>query len=97
MMVRRNVFEELRGFDERLRVEYGDVDLRLRAAAKGYRVVYTPYAVLRHFESASRGVDKPTPSDRQEFTRRWHQAIHEGDPYYSPNLDMMRPFRIRLT
>jgi len=96
MMVRRKVFEELGGFDERLRVEFGDVDFCLRAEKRGYRVVYTPYAVLYHLEGATRGTGKATPWDRDEFTKRWRGYI-EKDPYYNPNLDSMRSFRIRLT
>ena len=97
MMVRRNVFEELLGFDERLRIEYGDVDFCLRCGAKGYRVVYTPYAVLSHMEGGTRGVGKTNPPDAEESTRRWRQLLLDGDPYYSPNLDRMRPFRIRIS
>ena len=97
MMVRRNVFEELLGFDERLRIEYGDVDFGLRCGAKGYRVVYTPYAVLSHVEGGTRGVGKTNPPDGEEFTRRWRHLLRDGDPYYNPNLDRTRPFRIRIT
>jgi GT2 family glycosyltransferase len=96
MMVRRTVFEELGGFDERLRVEYGDVDFCLRVGAKGYRVIYTPYAVLRHEEGGTRGREG-RPSDPQEFRRRWHQLLRDGDPYYNPNLDRLARYRIRLT
>lgn len=97
MMVRRKVFEELGGFDERLRVEFGDVDFCLRANERGYRVVYTPYAVLNHFEGATRGIGKATPSDRYEFTKRWRGLLDRGDLFYNPNLDKMRSYRIRLT
>jgi len=96
-MVRRKVFEELGGFDERLRVESGDVDFCLRAQERGYRVVYASYAVLYHLEGATRGVGKATLWDRDGFTKRWRGLLDKGDPYYNPNLDKMRSYRIRIT
>ena len=55
LMMRRAVFEEVGGFDEAFDISYNDVDLCLRVRARGYLVVYTPYAVLYHHQSASRG------------------------------------------
>ena len=82
-MTRRSVFNELRGFDESFRVAYGDVDYCLRARQRGYLVVYTPYALLYHHESASRGDNHP-PEDEIRARKRWG---HLTDPYYSDALD----------
>ena len=46
-MIRRDVFRQLGGFDERFRLSFSDVVLCLEAWKAGYRVVYTPYARLR--------------------------------------------------
>ncbi|NKY15810.1 glycosyltransferase family 2 protein, partial [Streptomyces somaliensis] len=54
MLVRRDVFEELGGFDRRLPLMRDDVDLCWRAHAAGHRVLVAPDAVLRHAEAASR-------------------------------------------
>ena len=54
LLVRRAVFEEVGGFDERLPIAWNDVDLCLRVDAAGYRNVWTPAAELRHHESLSR-------------------------------------------
>ena len=84
MMVRKAVFEELGGFDEEnLPVAYNDIDLCLRLGEKGYRIVYTPYAVLYHDESASRA-HGPDP-EADYMMKRWPDVI-ENDPYYNPNL-----------
>ena len=40
MVIRRDVFVELNGFDTAFAVNYNDVDLCLRARAAGYKVVY---------------------------------------------------------
>nr|WP_243745080.1 glycosyltransferase family 2 protein [Streptomyces hainanensis] len=54
MLVRRDVFERLGGFDRRLPLMRDDVDLCWRAQAAGHRVLIAPGAVLRHAEAASR-------------------------------------------
>ncbi|MDN0200953.1 glycosyltransferase family 2 protein [Streptomyces sp. S.PNR 29] len=54
MLVRRDVFEQLGGFDRRLPLMRDDVDLCWRAHAAGYRVLAAPEAVVRHAEAASR-------------------------------------------
>ncbi|MFJ8696735.1 glycosyltransferase family 2 protein [Streptomyces roseolilacinus] len=54
MLVRRDVFEELGGFDRRLPLMRDDVDLCWRVHAAGHRVLVAPDAVLRHAEAASR-------------------------------------------
>lgn len=90
MVMRREVFEELGGFDERFAVTFNDSDLCLRAGDLGYRVVWTPDAVLVHHESATRGSDwllHNRSYANREWTamrRRWGQVI-DADPYHNPN------------
>jgi GT2 family glycosyltransferase len=95
MMIRREVFWELGGFEERLGVAFNDVDFCLRAREKGYQIVYTPYAVLRHHESATRGRLHPE-EDELFFRARWGNPGDYPDPYYNPNLDPEKPFHLRL-
>ncbi|MER5967488.1 glycosyltransferase family 2 protein [Streptomyces sp. NPDC002057] len=54
MLVRRDVFEELGGFDRRLPLMRDDVDLCWRAHSAGHRVLIAPDAVLRHAEASAR-------------------------------------------
>lgn len=54
MLVRRDVFEQLGGFDRRLPLMRDDVDLCWRATAAGHRVLVAPEAVVRHAEASSR-------------------------------------------
>ena len=85
MMVPRRVFEEVGGFDEDLRVVLNDVDLCLKIRQRGHLVVYTPHALLYHYEGSSRGRLHPPP-DEKVFQERWHDFLDRGDPYYNPNL-----------
>ncbi|TFE48303.1 family 2 glycosyl transferase [Streptomyces sp. ICN441] len=54
MLVRRDVWEELGGFDRRLPLMRDDVDFCWRAHAAGHGVFVAPGAVLRHAEAAAR-------------------------------------------
>ncbi|MEU5029759.1 glycosyltransferase family 2 protein [Streptomyces milbemycinicus] len=54
MLVRRDVWEELGGFDPRLPLMRDDVDLCWRAQAAGHQVLVAPDAALRHAEAAAR-------------------------------------------
>ncbi|MCX4526154.1 MULTISPECIES: glycosyltransferase family 2 protein [unclassified Streptomyces] len=54
MLVRRDVYEALGGFDRRLPLMRDDVDLCWRAQSAGHTVLVAPDAVLRHAEAAAR-------------------------------------------
>jgi GT2 family glycosyltransferase len=88
MMVPRRVFEELGGFDEDLVVVLNDIDLCLRIRERNYDVIYTPHAVLYHYEGATRGRLHPPP-DEDRFLARWSSRARV-DPFYNPNLSDRR-------
>ena len=87
-MARRSVFEEVGGFDERLRVAFNDVDFCLRVGERGYLIVQLD-ARLYHHESATRGALHPR-SEYLQMRRRWGLLLVSGDPYYNPNLTLDR-------
>ncbi len=89
MLVSAKTFSQVGGFEPRLRVEYNDVDLCLRLIREGYRIVYTPDALLVHHENASRKGGRH-PEDEAYFLSRWGERICQGDPYYNPNLTSNR-------
>ena len=86
MMIRKDVFEEIGGFDENLAVSYNDVDLCLKIRKKGYLIVYTPYAELYHHESISRG-DNLDENEVRYMLEKWGNAL-KNDPYYNRNLSL---------
>jgi len=69
MLVRRDVFQELQGFDPYLPLFRDDVDLCWRAWRRGYRVMIAPDAVIHHREASAharrRGDDHPHRDDRE--------------------------------
>ncbi len=85
MLVRRDVFKAVGGFDERLVVGGNDVDLCIRMRKAGYQIVYNPYAVLYHREGATRGKAFPS-SDYNYFIKKLRDDIANGDPFYNKNL-----------
>jgi GT2 family glycosyltransferase len=56
MLVRRDLYEQLGGFDDRLPMFGNDIDFGWRAARAGHRTLVVPEAVLFHVEAAHRGV-----------------------------------------
>lgn len=92
LLVRREVYAAVGGLDERLPVEFNDVDFCLRVRQRGYRNVWTPFAELYHHESASRAIDDAAAKQARSagiacMLERWGEALRE-DPAYNPNLSL---------
>ena len=94
LAIRREVFFDVGGFDERFAVQFNDVDLCLRLTELGYRILFTPHAKLRHLESATRG--RPNYGDAVRVTSREHDLLREKwgnrldrDPFFNPNIDLI--------
>ncbi|KAB2930663.1 MAG: glycosyltransferase family 2 protein [Candidatus Contendobacter sp.] len=94
LILRKDCFVAVGGFnEEKLAVTFNDVDLCLKLIKSGFRIIWTPYAELYHYESASRGYDntlaKITRSE-QEITymrKHWGDWLM-SDPAYNPNLTL---------
>ena len=85
LMTRRDIFTKVGGFDEKnLPTCFQDVDLCLKMVETGYRIVYTPYACLYHYESATKK-SIARVQEIQYMQERWKSFI-EDDPFYNPNL-----------
>jgi GT2 family glycosyltransferase len=94
LAVRRDLFQEISGFDEALPVAFNDIDFCLRLAARGHRTILDPGAVLIHAESATRGRDDGERRARflaeaGLFRERWRARILD-DPFFHPALTTFR-------
>ncbi|HCS65805.1 MAG TPA: hypothetical protein DIW64_18030 [Cellvibrio sp.] len=59
MLVRRNVMQQLKGFDERFFMYEEDVEMCLRIKEHGWRILYEPAALVLHVvQASSRGEQK---------------------------------------
>jgi GT2 family glycosyltransferase len=92
LVMRREVFQSLSGFDEtHFNIAFNDVDLGLRLNRAGYRVVWLSHVELIHHESASlgdpQGAARKAVFDQEcaHLRQLWSSAI-EHDPFYNPNL-----------
>ena len=92
-MVRREVFEQVGGYNEEFAVGFNDADFCLRVWKAGYRTVFTPYAELYHHEFTSRGREEANEEkllrwkrEQALFMQRWPELFLDGDPWLGPNL-----------
>jgi glycosyltransferase involved in cell wall biosynthesis len=92
IMCRREVFDEIEGFDETFAVNYNDIDLCFKMITKGYHNIYLPHIMLYHYEAKTRGYDLLNDSKKARlfcegkyFQTKWKSLI-EHDPCYNPNL-----------
>jgi GT2 family glycosyltransferase/glycosyltransferase involved in cell wall biosynthesis len=89
VLIRRELFDELGGYDERFAVGGGDVDLCLRLGRRGMRVVFTPHAKLVHHESATRDPARVPEADFFRSFVSYRPWLERGDPFYNPNLTLL--------
>jgi GT2 family glycosyltransferase len=91
MVLRREVFYEVGGFNEDLAVAFNDVDLCIRIRKAGWRILWTPEVELYHHESASIGKhDSPErailfQAEVDYMRKLWGKTL-DNDPFYNPNL-----------
>ena len=81
ILLARQIFQAVNGFDESFAINYNDIDLCLKIWQKGYRNVYTGQAMLYHFESRNRKREVAT-QESDLFQKRWANSLKK-DPYYS--------------
>ena len=94
LAVERAKFVAVGGFDAvHLPVEFNDIDLCLRLEELGFATLWTPFARIVHFESASRG--KATfrrldthAAERAYFRQRWADRLRD-DPFFHPGLSLV--------
>lgn len=91
LLILRELFESIHGFDESFVLNYSDVDLCLKAREAGYRIVYTPHARLIHHESATHRRQVPR-SDFVRASERFQKYLNQGDPYFNRNLSYDNSF-----
>jgi glycosyltransferase involved in cell wall biosynthesis len=97
MGIRRELFDQLGGFNEKFGVAFNDVDLCIRIKQAGWRIIWTPTVEHYHNESASLGPHN-SPERAQQFEEEinlmrslWGNVL-DYDPAYNPNLSLTAPF-----
>lgn len=72
VLIKKNIYEELGGFDETFFMYYEDADFSLRCLRKGYRIVYEPNAIIHHIHS---GTSSAKPSFVSYHAERNHLLL----------------------
>lgn len=85
VMIRKDLFDQIGGFDETFILCGNDVELCLRIRNLGLRVVYNPFARLIHIEGASRQGDIPN-QDFETSYLHYLPILESGDPFFNANL-----------
>jgi GT2 family glycosyltransferase len=85
LLVRRELFERVGGFDERYTpAYYEDTDLCFRIRSMGFKVMYQPASRLIHYEGVTTGTDERggvkryQEINRQRFVEKWREVLLAG-------------------
>ena len=90
--VRRSVFEEVGGFNERLEIAFNDTALCCEALRRGYRNLYVGEISMLHHESKTRGFDD-TP---EKLARFRHECMLVRTPLIR-NFSTTTPITARIS
>jgi GT2 family glycosyltransferase len=82
MLIRREVFEDARGFDTAFRNGFEDVDLCLRLGRSGYEIHYCAESEVTHLESVSPGRFKRDGQNVNLYRERWMRRVRPDDIGY---------------
>jgi GT2 family glycosyltransferase len=97
LLVRRDAFTSIEGFDERFSVGYNDIDLCLRLGRAGWRVTVATNVELYHCETASLNREESLAATRERslFRTLWRELL-ASDPYFNPNVSLATATTVAL-
>jgi GT2 family glycosyltransferase len=94
LAVRKKLYRQVGGLDEKnLHIAYNDIDFCLKLLRAGYKNIFTPYALLYHHESITRGADD-TPEKEEIYQREYNYmkkkwgSLLTADQAYNRNLSL---------
>lgn len=94
LLTKKALWEKVGGLDEKnLAIAFNDIDYCLNLRKEGYKIIYTPYAKLFHFESKSRGFEDTLKkqnryNDEVQFMLKKWKTNEIPDPFYNVNLSL---------
>ncbi len=88
ILISKKLFDKLGRFDERyVPAYYEDTDLAFKVRDFGYKVVYTPFSKVIHFEGITSGTDVNSGvkayqlTNQKKFYEKWQQQLaSHGEP-----------------
>ena len=88
LCIKKSKFNEVNGFDEKLKVALNDVDLNLKVLEKGYYNVCLSNVEVIHYESKSRGYEasyekqERFKKEQEYMKKKWGHTL-DRDKYFS--------------
>ena len=99
IMISKKKFESVKGLEEKLAVNYNDIDFCLKLLDKNYYNIVLPQVELYHLDSVSRGKildekkQKQYEQERDYMKKKWKEKL-EQDPFYNPNYSLHQCFKL---
>lgn len=101
MMTKKDLFEQVGGFDEQFVIACNDVDYCLKLRELDKLIVFNAFAEWHHYESKSRGYEDTAEKkerfdkEKAKFQKKWQKVLDEGDPFYNKNFPITEaPFTL---
>jgi GT2 family glycosyltransferase len=91
LMVKRELWERVNGFDENLAIAFNDVDFCLKLLTAGFYHLVLPHVIFHHDESKTRGAEdtwmkkQRLLNEEKYMKQRWGQML-KHDPFYNRHL-----------
>ncbi len=87
LMIEKDKFVSINGFDTNLPSHFNDVDLCLRLMDKGYRNTLVPAVKVTHIEKSTRRDDHTMDKAITIMKKKWGRLLN-SDPHYNPNFSL---------
>lgn len=81
MLVRRDAFHQVGGFDEGFRNGFEDVDLCLKIHVGGSRILVDPRSEVVHMEGQTEGRSDAEESNLERFRARWSERVFPDEDW----------------
>ncbi len=93
LLTKKELFVSVGGFTSEVTPTLNDVDYCLKLREKGFEIVYDALTKVRFMKG---NLENDTLSEEEKekqerfFMERWAKVILDGDPYYNPNLSLIK-------
>ena len=101
MMTKKELFDQVGGFDEQFVIACNDVDYCLKLRELNKLIVFDAFSEWHHYESKSRGYEDTAEKkerfekEKAKFQKKWQKVLDEGDPFYNKNFPITEaPFTL---
>lgn len=87
LFIKKNLFERLNGFDEKFFLYFEDIDLCKRIKKFGYKIIYFPKFVIKHFGGRS--------FENKKYQKKYYYSSQ--DYYFQKHFGKIHYFLLKIT